>query len=163
MINALVFIIIFLLSVFGAFGQAASVSADDLKPLAGAWTGTLTYLGYGSGKKTSIRSDVKVTGDEPGAWTFEYIYPDEPKANGKSVVKLSSDGRTFNDQEVAEAKKLPDGTIRIVTTKPGTDNNRPALFRYTYIVGKSAFSISKEVRLEGSETFFERNTYSWTR
>jgi hypothetical protein len=145
--------------------QSASLQPADLASLPGTWTGSLTYLDYGSNKKTSIKSDVKVTADasDPQAWTFEYIYPDEPKANGKSVVKLSADGRMFNDQTVIARSTLADGTQKVVTTREGTDNDKKALFRYTYLISPAKFSILKEAKAEGSDAYFERNSYSWTR
>ena len=90
--KVLVFIILVASAVAGqAPPRAAKVSAEDLRRLAGArWTGTLTYLDYGSGKKVSIPSNLTVTqaeGDE-SAWVFEYEYPEEPKANGPKFLSL---------------------------------------------------------------------------
>lgn len=144
---------------------AQSVTPAEIKVLEGAeGVGELTYLDYSSNEKTSIKSNLKVsaTGDVR-AWQFSYIYPKEPQANETSDVKLSTDGRTFNDQKVIEKSKLPDGTLKIVATENGTDNDRKSLFRFTYLIGKSKFSVKKEVRVDGTETFFERNTYSWSR
>ncbi len=163
---ALLTVLLILGFVCSAVAQGASVSAGDLKTLEGReWSGTLTYLDYSSNKKTSIKSNLKVTAaaEDKMAWRFEYIYPDEPKANGKSDVKLSTDGLTFNEQTVIERIKLADGTTKIVTTKDGPDNGKKALFRHTYLVSAKSFSIMKEVRTEGSADFFERNTYTWTR
>ncbi len=154
--------------VFGAFSaiaQTGPLSADDLKPLEGSkWTGTLTYLDYRTNKKTSIRSNVTITrkADDPNVWVFAYEYPDEPKANGSSEAKLTDGGKTFSDGEVSE-KKNAAGLLRIVTTKAGMDNDKNASFRYTYLIGSKSFSIKKEVRVDGSADWFERNEYSWTR
>lgn len=43
------------------------------------------------------------------------------------------------------------------------DNDKRALFRYTYLLGAKSLSIKKEVRYEGASEFFERNEYSWKR
>lgn len=155
------FLVLFLVS----SAAAQSVMPTDLKPLEGGeWVGELTYLDYSSNKKTSIESNLKVAATaDSRAWQFEYLYPKEPKANGKFDVRLSADGRTFNDQMVIEKTKLADGTLQLVTTKEGTDNNKKALFKYTYLLGPTKFSIKKEVKVEGGDAFFERNTYSWTR
>lgn len=142
-------------------GQA--VAGKDLKMLEGAaWTGSLTYLDYGSGKKTTIKSDLRVVKKSDGVWTFEYTYPDEPKANGNSDVSLSADGKTFNGQSVI-AREKDRGTLRIVATKEGEDNKKKALFRYTYLLTKKTFTIRKDVQYVGETEWFERNTYSWTR
>ena len=146
--------------------QAPKVSAEDLRRLAGArWTGTLTYLDYGSNKRVSIPSNLTVTQaeGEGGAWVFDYEYPDEPKANGRRTLKISDDGAVFDGETVVERTSLDGGGFRLVTVKRGKDNEKEALFRFTYTLEGSAFTIKKEVRAEGAAEFFERNRYSWKR
>lgn len=148
------------------FSQTPTVSARDLKPLEGRqWTGTLTYLDYTSGKKTTIKSNIVVTRSSSDAlsWTFEMYYPLEPAADGKDEVSLSLDGRTFNGEAVIESTKLPGGILRVVTTAPGKDDNRNATIRHTYLIGKRTFSIQKEVKFDGTDEFIERNIYNWER
>jgi opacity protein-like surface antigen len=146
-------------------GQAPVVRPADLERLAGAeWQGTLSYLDYGSGRKTSIRSNVTVTpSGEPSRWIFAHRYPDEPRADSRDTVVLAADGRTLAGETVVERATLADGTLRIVTEKPGRDNDRPATFRYTYLIAPARVSIRKEVRVDGTAEFFERNEYAWTR
>jgi len=50
-----------------------------------------------------------------------------------------------------------------VTEKKGQDDNRSASIRYTYLVNVSSFSITKEVRYEGDDKYFEGNSYRWKR
>jgi hypothetical protein len=146
--------------------QSPRVSAEDLRGLTGArWTGTLTYLDYRSNKRVSIPSNLTVTqtdGDET-AWVFEYEYPDEPKANGKQTLKLGDGGSLFDGGTVVERTSLEGGRFRLVTEKRGKDNDKEALFRFTYTLDRSTFTIKKEVKPEGAAEFFERNTYSWQR
>ena len=156
---SLLFVVLFLSCVVS--GQA--VAEKDLKMLeGGTWVGTLTYLDYGSGKKTEIKSNLNVAEKSDGVWTFEYVYPDEPKANGSSEVALANGGKTFNGQAVT-SKQRRDGTLEIVTTKDGDDNSKKAVFRYSYSISKNAFSIRKEVQYVGGSEWFERNIYSWNR
>lgn len=146
--------------------QAAKVSAEDLRKLTGArWTGTLTYLDYGSNRRVSIPSNLTVTraGGDENAWVFDYEYPDEPKANGKQTLKVSDGGAVFDGEEVVERTGLDGGGFRLVTVKRGRDNDKAALFRFTYTLERSTFSIRKEVKAEGAAEYFERNTYSWKR
>ena len=96
-------------------------------------------------------------------WVFEYEYPDEPKANGRQSVRLGDGGTTFGDASVVGRTSLDGGALRVVTERRGKDDGQDALFRYTYLIGASSFSIRKEVRPEGAAEFFERNRYSWTR
>ena len=161
-----IIIVLFVLSAASAaFAQSASLTADDLKVLEGdKWIGTLTYLDYRSNKKTSIKSNLIVRRAENGGlWWFDYEYPDEPKANGSTSTLLMNDGRKFLDQDVIERTVLPDKALRVITTRMGEDNNKKALFRYTYTFGSKAFSVKKEVQLEGTPEWFERNEYSWKR
>lgn len=164
--SLLTFLVITIALAVTAFAQTAKLSAKDLEPLEGKpWTGILTYLDYQSKKPTSIKSNLAISRStvDQLTWTFDMQYPLEPKANKKDEVKLSSDGGTFDGERVVERTKLPDGVLRIVTTKPGKDDDRSATFRHTYLINKTAFSIRKDVRFDGEKEFFERNTYSWTR
>ena len=165
--NILASIMLIALSFAGQVAtQTPKVQAEDLRRLAGAeWTGTLTYLDYRANKKVSILSNLTVSqsvGDTL-SWVFEYKYPDEPKANSKRTVTINDVGTVFNGETVLERTSLDDGTLKIVTEQTGSDNDRRALFRYTYLLGPSNFSITKEVRVEGATEFFERNQYSWKR
>lgn len=157
--------VIFALAI-SEYSQSPRITAGDLRPLEGKqWIGELTYLDYQSKKPTSIKSNVTVSrsSSDKLKWTFTMQYRLEPKADRVDEVVLSEDGRTFDSETVTERTKLPDGTLKIVTTKNGKDDDRNATFRHTYLIGRSVFSIKKEVRFDGSDTYFERNTYRWTR
>ncbi len=162
------FICVACLLIFSTFatGQNAVLTPEDLKLFEGPkWTGTLTYLDYRSNKRTSIKSNLTVTqkANTQLTWTFAYEYPDEPKANDSSDAVLEDGGRKFFGENVIEKKYLPGETLRMVTTQPGTDNGKKALFRYTYLINAKSLSITKEVQVEGSSDWFERNEYRWVR
>jgi hypothetical protein len=149
-----------------AAAPVPKIKADDFQRLAGAqWTGALTYLDYSKNKKVSIPSRLTVTrsATDKLSWVFDYEYPDEPQANEKENVAIGKDGKTINDTTMVERTILADKTLKIVTEKAGIDNDRRALFRYTYLIGAQSFSLKKEVRYEGVGEFFERNEYSWKR
>ncbi|CAN5503236.1 hypothetical protein BH10ACI2_BH10ACI2_20660 [soil metagenome] len=163
-INALLFIAF--VFVFSASAQTAKVAAADLKRLEGkTWVGELTYLDYTSKKKTSIKSNVVISRSKTDklTWIFDMQYPLEPGANSKEEVKLSPDGSVFDGENVVERVPLPDGVLKIVTTKSGKDDRRDSTFRHTYLISKSSFSMRKEVKFDGENEFFERNTYIWKR
>jgi hypothetical protein len=90
-------------------------------------------------------------------------YPNAPKANSASRVTIAGDGSTIDGERVTERSVLAGGIVRIVTEKSGEDDRRPAMCRFTYLVGDSSFSRRKEVRFEGTTNYFERHTYTWTR
>lgn len=146
--------------------QAPTIKGDDFKHLSGAqWTGNLTYLDYRKNKKVTIPANLIVTqatGNKP-AWVFEIQYPDEPHANSKETVTIGPDGRTLNDEAIVERTTLPNGTLKLVTEKRGTDSDKPSVFRFTYMLNAKNFSIKKEVKHEGTSEFFERNEYKWQR
>jgi len=145
---------------------APHIEPADLQRLSGApWKGSLTYLDYTSKKPVSIASTLVVTrADADGrSWRFDYQYPDEPKANSASSVTIAGDGSAIDGERVTERSVLADGIVRIVTEKSGQDDRRPAMFRFTYLIGDSSFSRRKEVKFEGTADYFERHTYSWTR
>ena len=142
------------------------IKSDDLKRLTGAqWKGRLSYLDYRANKRIEIPSNLTVTQspEDKSAWIFDYQYPDEPKANNKSTLKIGKDGKTLGEETVVERTELPDNTLRIVTNKNGIDNEKNAVFRYTYLLNERSFSIKKEVKYQGADEFFERNQYKWER
>jgi hypothetical protein len=153
--------------VFGSVSlKEAKFKSDDLQILTGPqWTGTLTYVDYRSKKKISIPENLNVSPNcsDKWYWIFEYVYPDEPQANSREIVRLSKDGRNMNDEVVLERTILPDNTVRFVTEKKGEDNNRSASIRYTYSLNAKSFSIRKEVRYDDENQFFERNGFDWKR
>jgi hypothetical protein len=155
------------LSVFGFVNSnVPKIKSGDFKRLSGEqWKGKLTYQDYRSGKKVSILSNLTVieSNEDKLSWIFQYEYPAEPKANKESIVKISRDGKTLDDETVVERTNLPNDILKIVTTKDGTDNNKPAIFRYTYLINKKSFSIKKEVKYGGTQEYFERNEYSWNK
>lgn len=148
------------------FSSQPKINQKDLQRITGAqWKGTLSYLDYRSNKKVSIPSNLTVTRSAADklSWIFEYQYPDEPKANSTDTVTISKDGRVIDGETVIERTSLTGGTIRIVTEKKGTDNDKSALFHYTYLISAHSFSIKKEVRYDGATEFIERNQFDWKR
>lgn len=168
------------LAAFASFGcqSAPKVTSADLDRLTGPqWNGTLSYRDYTTKKNTTIESNLQVV-KVPGlakvgndfadagvapAWEFRFGYPREPKANSTKVVKLSPDGDAIGDEIVTRRASLPGGTLRIVTEKRGSDNDKPALFQFHYNIAPTSFTLTKLVKPDGESEFFERNKYQWSR
>lgn len=165
--NVLVSVLLVATSFWGlAFQHTPKVNTKDLQRLSGAqWSGTLTYLDYRTNKKVSILSDLSVTQltKDKLSWVFDYRYPKEPKANSRDTVVISGNGTIIDGETVIERTNLDGDTVRVVTEKSGTDNNKNALLRFTYLFSAGSFSVKKEVRYEGTNEFIERNQYSWKR
>ncbi len=165
--NILITLLLITSSFYGLVSlKTPRVKIKDLQTLAGVkWTGNLSYLDYQKNKLISISSNLIVTQstEDKSSWIFEYQYPDEPKANIKETVTLTKDGSFIDGEKVTERTSLAGRTLRIVTEKSGTDNDQKALFRFTYLLSKTRFSIKKEVKYEDGTEFFVRNEYSWKR
>lgn len=147
-------------------GQSAKLNTKDIDILLGdEWNGTLSYSDYSSGKMVSIPSKLTIrkSKNKKSTWIFDYRYPNEPGSNSTETVVLSDNRKLFDGETITEKTKLPNKILRIVTEKNGQDNDKKAIFRYTYLISKTVFSVKKEVRYEDGKEFFIRNEYSWKR
>jgi len=138
----------------------------DLSRLTGLWEGSLTYLDYTSGEPYTMGAnvDIKRIGGT-NRLLLSVSYPEEASANSTETLTLSADGTHIDDETVISRAEAKNGDILIVTEKTGTDGNddRPAVFRFTYIIGRSTFSKKKEVRFDGETEWVTRHEYSYTR
>ena len=143
-------------------GPAAS--PEDFRVVAGSgWKGHLSYLDYSSEARSKIPVELQV--DEPNGRTLGYSirYPSETQYNAREKIKLSRDGRKLNGGLIISRKRNDNDDLILVTTSEGEDDNRRADIRMTYVIGSTAFSISKEVRFEDESDYFLRNQYSLVR
>ena len=94
-----------------------------------------------------------------------FVYPDEPKANGKDTLFISGNGSMLNKAKIISKKLLPDGSIQIITDINGKDgnDNKSAILRHIYTIGKNNFSNRKEVKFEGADQWIMRNEYVFSR
>ena len=139
---------------------------EDIQVLTGdKWVGSLTYRDYRSNKMVSIPSTLSVsrTADKEPTFELDFQYPEEPKANGKKTVVIKDYGRKLDDEKVVERRQLTNDLLKVVTEKKGKDNDRDALMRFTYLISAKSFSITKEVKYEGSSDYVARNQYNWAR
>ncbi|MGZ3754427.1 MAG: hypothetical protein ACXVAY_00500 [Mucilaginibacter sp.] len=128
------------------------------------WTGTLTYLDYGTGKLTPIAAQISVKKSPKGAgvYTWSTEYPNEPGHGSVDEVVISNDGSVLDGETVKERAVMPDGSLKITTVKTGNDNNKKATFVFTYLIGKTKFTRKKEVCYDGQTNYFMRNELSVT-
>jgi len=156
------FITLLLFSVF----IAVTVSVKDFKPAYGKWNGTLTYLDYTSGKPYTMPCNITLSpvNENTQQLVLAYEYPDEPKANGNDTLVISRDGKMIDDEMVL-VKEKKRSLLRVITQKTGVDGNenRKAVIRHIYTLGKKSFSIRKEVKFEGEEKWILRNEYYMAR
>ncbi len=150
----------------GLWITGPTISVKDFKPAFGKWKGTLTYLDYTSGKPYTMPCNITVrpAGSDPKQLVFIYEYPNEPRANGNDTLFISEDGKTANGYNLVSKNKA-NGLLKIVAEKNGVDGNenRKAVLRYTYTIGKRVYSKRKEVKFDGEEGWILRNEYKMSR
>jgi len=145
-------------------GHVMAVTMDDLRRLEGDnWEGSLTYLNYGSDKRSTIpvKAAIKVLGKN--ALQYAIQYPGEEQYNAKERLKLSSGGTRMDGYTITNREQTADGTLILTTEGTGEDDNRPAEIQVIYTVAADRFSIRKNVRFKNSESYLNRNEYSFRR
>lgn len=138
-----------------------TISLDDFKELNNtAWKGELIYINYQDGKPVSIPStmQIRVT-DKALERDIQYSY--EPDKNISSVTKIRKKGTYLGKQKVLSKSVESDGSIKLITTYKGKDDNKKATMIYTYLFNNEFFKVTKEVQFEGTEERFMRNTYDY--
>lgn len=141
-----------------------TITPDDLYILKGKWTGTLTYMDYSSNKPFTMPANLIVKqGKNQNQLVLLVSYPKEPHANSKKKIRISKNGLQLNKHEIKSKKTITNDQVQIITEYSGKDNNRKALIKNIYILGKNQFVIRKEVKFENSEDWLLRNEYKYTR
>ena len=142
-----------------------ATSTTDFEKSTGSWRGTITYLDYTSGKPFSMPANVSLRIANNSQIILSYAYPNEPNANGKDTLLISGNGSLIDGAEVQSREILEDGAVKIVTVKAGRDgnDNKSALIRHSYILGKNSFQNVKEVKFAGTDKWIVRNTYLYSR
>jgi len=139
-----------------------AISAKDLKNLKGCWQGTITYLDYSSNKPFSMPANMEVKDfRETNTIIYSMIYPKEPKANATDTIFISGDGTKVNGEMIISKKIFRKDSLLIITESKGIDgnDNKPATFRHSYLLGKHTYSTKKEVQFTGEAPWILRNEY----
>ncbi len=139
---------------------------SDLSMLAGSWKGSLTYLDYSSGKPYTMPANANIsTLPNSNNLLMEMIYPNEPKANGKDTLLVNAGFTSFEGYTIVSRKSLSDGSVEIITKHNGQDgnDNKNAIIRKTYTIGKNIFSNRKDIQFEGATDWIKRSEYSYTK
>lgn len=141
--------------------KTQTLNDADLSPVVSDnWEGNLTYMDYSSGKKVTIPCNMKVEKLKKNTFKVYYMYPDEPQANGDDEVKITEDGKKFENREVIQVEK--EGNYFLIkTVEKGKDNDKEATLYYTYKFNNKELSIKKEVQTIGSDEMKFRNEYKF--
>ena len=139
---------------------AIIISAEDFAPLIGDdWEGALTYLNYGSDKRSTIPVKMIIAAANGGSISYAIQYPGEEDANIDGVIEISENGSTINGHPVTSRRSLPDGGVEIVTEAQDRDDNRPADIQTIYTITETLFKMRKAIRFEREADWIERNEY----
>lgn len=145
-------------------GKGKAVTMHELERLEGDnWEGSLSYLNYGSDKRSTIPVRLAVKVLDENSLQYAIQYPGEEDHNAKEQLKLSSDGTHINGYIITSREQTADGTLILTTEGKGRDDNRSAEVQVVYSVAADRFSIRKNIRFESSEAYFNRNEYSFQR
>jgi hypothetical protein len=144
---------------------AQTVSSNDLQGITGNWTGQLSYLNYSDNKEVTIKATLAVVKKKKNVFIFNFDYPGEAGHGSKEKYQIRNKGRSLAHQRVIERTVLEDGSIKIILEEKGKDGNdqKSAIFHHVLVVGTNTFTISKRVRFENENDFFQRNKYIFSR
>lgn len=146
---------------FQTTNAQATISLADFKILDNtSWKGTLTYIDYQSGKPVPVATtmQMRVTGKAIET-TIQYTY--EPDKNIKAKTRIKKNGRYLGKQKVISKMINDDGTVQLITSYEGKDDNKKATMFYTYLINSNLYKVTKEVQFEGSNVRFMRNVYEY--
>ena len=158
---------VYCLSFYHAFSYSDStITSKDLKNLAGYWEGSLTYLDYSSNKPFSMPANIVVKDFKNSNLIIcSLIYPKEPNANALDTIFISKDGRLLNNAAITFKRRFNNDSLQVVTEIRGNDgnDNKAAIIRHTYMLGRNSYSVKKEVQFAGQTAWILRNEYRFKR
>jgi hypothetical protein len=159
--------VLFLLTFYSATGQKdTTISPATLKQLTGCWHGTLNYSGTIIRKPYTTTAEliVKQIGTS-SKFEFLHIYTQNPNENIADTFTISADGKELNNENIISGRCTADGNLEIVTASQGFDhdNNKAAIIRQTYTIGKQHYSYKKEIQLEGQTDWLTRQDFTYVR
>lgn len=160
--KTILYILFILLPVF-SFAQKKEFTDKDLKALTGNWAGQLVYTDY-SDDKTQVTLPAKLQVldmNDSVALNFTYTEPNGKTVTDKGSLRTYEEGKKLwydgFDFDILAVRRNGERLI-IIAEREGSDNNKQADIRETFVIGPMVFNIKKEVKYEGAEKFFTRNT-----
>ncbi len=157
-------ITLFITMTVAFFTQAQEkVSMSDFKSLHNTnWTGELMYVNYSDSKKVTLPTTLEVTVKKNKVVLYTK-YTNESSANGKSTLKIHSDGTHIGKQKITKVNRMADGSMEIETVYEGLDDNRKATMYITYFFNDATLTMQKEVEFKDTPGKFIRNKYTYTK
>ena len=160
----------FILALLTCYSVAAQKDTASLpaafKRLVGCWDGTLNYSGTIIRKPytTTATLIIKQIGTSC-KFEFLHIYTKDPNEKVADTLTISTDGKKLNNEKITSSQRTPEGNLEIITESPGFDhdNDKAAIIRQTYTIGKQHYTYKKEVQLEGQTDWLERQEFTYVR
>ncbi len=158
--------ILLLLSTFITV-ENPTIQIDEVKHLNGLYTGTLTYLDYTSNERETL----PLIGNcyvEKNNLILEFTFNEWGKVIRHKYDLEIKNGTIYTDGPLKlEEKKYDTATksFRYVFTERGKDGNegKPCTFRHTVTYDNNVFAMTKDVKFDGEDEYFNRNEYKITR
>jgi hypothetical protein len=153
-------IIVVALMFVGQSSNAQTFQIKDLSASVGNWEGKLTYLDYSTGKPYTMSANIKISLTEnKNGYIMGYEYPREPQANSMDTTYVK--GKLFGKDRIVEFSKEGVDGFKLVTHIDGEDGNdhQKAILRHTYVLKSNLYSITKEVKFNGTTNWIKRNEY----
>lgn len=163
----IIFLVLFALG--GSFLQAQTINSTDLNKINGKWKGTLSYTDYQDDvTKYTIKCEmVAACKNKKGVLTIKYTEPngeviqDKIKLRiKKKGTKLIFEGKTYQVLDFDPDEKM--GTWLLTMGNSDRDNNRDSAIKQLFHFQGDQMTFTKMVKYDGTDTYFERNKYSFT-
>jgi hypothetical protein len=158
------FLITITLFINASIAHTQSFKISDLAVSVGNWEGKLTYLDYSTGNPFTMLANITIsfTEDKKG-YIMGYEYPKEPHANSKDTTYANNN--FFGKEKIVEFNKDAHGGYRLVTEIDGQDgnDNKKAVLKHIYLLQSNSYSLTKEVKFEGTNKWIKRNEYIFVR
>ena len=161
---------LFLIYLFLGVQINAQSLTEDISSISGNWTGTLTYLDYSDDLSQSTLN-CSMTAEWKGTKGKIFLQFEEPngkiytdKANFQvlgSGDRIKFDGSKYTVEHYDIDEDSGYWTLIMVTS--GKDNYKSSTIRQSIIFEGEKLSLVKEVKYEGTQEFFIRNSYVFYR
>jgi hypothetical protein len=157
----LIFICLLSLTALFSHAQKTGLTVEELKALAGTWTGTFTFTDYSDDTtKTTIpaRMEIAVIGD---SLDFNYTYSFKGQLTkeygGLRYLKASDELRIDGETFYVAAVRRRGVRLTVIAEMEGNDNSKEAIIRKSITMGGANLIIVKEVKYTNAKDFFVRN------
>jgi hypothetical protein len=94
-----------------------------------------------------------------------HIYPQASNEQRADTLSISEDGKALNKASITSKRRTPDGNLEIITAMAGfdQDNNKAAIIKQTYTIGKELYTYKQQVQLNGEKEWLDRREFIYLR